>query len=104
MTATIPVGISPIAVAITPDGSRAYVVNLGSDTLSIIDTATNLVMATVATQGTCSVAIAITPAAVPTSKDQCKNGGWRTFGAPAGPFRNQGDCVRYVERNRGRHD
>lgn len=29
---------------------------------------------------------------VPTSKDQCKNGGWRTFGA----FRNQGDCVSFV--------
>jgi len=28
----------------------------------------------------------------PTSKDQCKNGGWRTFGA----FKNQGDCVSFV--------
>jgi len=29
---------------------------------------------------------------LPTSKEQCKNGGWRTFGA----FRNQGDCVSFV--------
>jgi hypothetical protein len=29
---------------------------------------------------------------VPTSKDQCKNGGWRAFGA----FKNQGDCVSFV--------
>jgi hypothetical protein len=30
----------------------------------------------------------------PTSKDQCKNGGWQTFNNPA--FKNQGDCVSYV--------
>jgi hypothetical protein len=29
----------------------------------------------------------------PTSKDQCKNAGWRSFGSV---FRNQGDCVSYV--------
>ena len=28
----------------------------------------------------------------PTSKEQCTNGRWRTFGL----FRNQGDCVSYV--------
>jgi hypothetical protein len=28
----------------------------------------------------------------PTAKDQCKHGGWRTFGR----FKNQGDCVRFV--------
>jgi hypothetical protein len=31
--------------------------------------------------------------ALPTSKDQCKNGGWRNFGSL---FRNQGDCVSFV--------
>jgi hypothetical protein len=30
----------------------------------------------------------------PTSKDQCKNGGWKTFTNPA--FKNQGDCVSFV--------
>jgi hypothetical protein len=29
---------------------------------------------------------------VPTSKDQCKQGGWRAYGA----FKNQGDCVSFV--------
>jgi len=33
--------------------------------------------------------------AAPTSKDQCKNGGWQTFINP-GTFKNQGDCVSYV--------
>ena len=28
----------------------------------------------------------------PTSADQCKNGGWKSFGI----FKNQGDCVSYV--------
>jgi hypothetical protein len=28
----------------------------------------------------------------PTAKDQCKNGGWRTYGV----FKNQGDCVSFV--------
>jgi hypothetical protein len=30
--------------------------------------------------------------ATPTSKDQCKNGGWRNYGI----FKNQGDCVSFV--------
>ena len=30
----------------------------------------------------------------PTSKDQCKDGGWQTFNNPT--FKNQGDCVSYV--------
>ncbi|MDR0359310.1 MAG: ubiquitin family protein [bacterium] len=30
--------------------------------------------------------------ALPTSRDQCKNGGWMSFGV----FRNQGDCVSFV--------
>ena len=29
---------------------------------------------------------------LPTSVDQCKNGGWKTFGV----FKNQGDCVSFV--------
>jgi hypothetical protein len=29
---------------------------------------------------------------LPTSKDQCKNGGWKTYGS----FRNQGDCITFV--------
>lgn len=40
-----------------------------------------------------SAALEITvEASLPTSKDQCKDGGWMTFGV----FKNQGDCVSYV--------
>jgi len=27
--------------------------------------------------------------------DQCKNGGWKNFPSPPGPFKNQGQCVSY---------
>src|SRR3989338_6963259 len=34
---------------------------------------------------------------VPTNKNQCKNGGWKTFTDPY--FKNQGQCVSYVQAN-----
>ena len=34
--------------------------------------------------------------ALPTSKDQCMNGGWRNYPQ----FKNQGDCVSFVETGR----
>lgn len=37
-------------------------------------------------------------AASPTSKDDCKNGGWRNYKG----FRNQGGCVSYVEHHNGK--
>ena len=38
-------------------------------------------------------ALAVTPAPrVPTSKEQCKNGGWRNFPQ----FKNQGQCIAFV--------
>ena len=38
----------------------------------------------IVTQGTCEPEL-------PTAKEQCKDGGWATFG-----FRNQGQCVAFV--------
>jgi YVTN family beta-propeller protein len=48
VTATVVVGSRPYGVAVTPDGSRVYVANGFSDTVSVISTATNTVTATVA--------------------------------------------------------
>jgi len=31
----------------------------------------------------------------PTNKDQCKNGGWQLFNYPR-TFKNQGDCIQFV--------
>ena len=41
------VGFQPIGVAVTPDGTKVYVVNSGSNSVSIINAATNKVTATV---------------------------------------------------------
>ena len=37
------------------------------------------------------------PAGLPTSKDQCKDGGWQNVKRADGSgFKNQGDCIQYV--------
>jgi YVTN family beta-propeller protein len=43
----VPVGNYPYGVAVTPDGTKAYVTNEGSNNVSVIDTATENVTATV---------------------------------------------------------
>jgi YVTN family beta-propeller protein len=56
------VGQQPEAVAITPDGSRAYVPNSTDSTISVIDTKTNAVVQTIPlATGAGPRAIAITP-------------------------------------------
>ena len=47
VTATIPVGIFPTGVAVSPDGSTVYVANFIDETVSVIATATNTVTATI---------------------------------------------------------
>jgi hypothetical protein len=36
----------------------------------------------------------------PTSKDQCKKGGWKSFNNPS--FKNQGQCIAYVNHHDGK--
>jgi gliding motility-associated-like protein len=43
---TIPVGTTPQAVAVSPDGSRVYITNTNDNTISVINTATNTVIST----------------------------------------------------------
>ncbi|MEU6221972.1 YncE family protein, partial [Streptomyces sp. NPDC047022] len=54
------VGNTPTRVAITPDGTHAYVTNQNSNTVSVIDTTTNTVTATIHVGGIPS-GVAITP-------------------------------------------
>lgn len=44
---TIPVDNGPVAIAVHPDGTRVYVANEGGETVSVIDSETNQVIATV---------------------------------------------------------
>src|ERR1035437_1245398 len=61
VTGTIPVGANPDAIAISPDGSKAYVANYDvNGTVSVINTATNTVIATI-TVGTDPYAVAVSP-------------------------------------------
>jgi len=89
------VGSFPVGVAITPDEARAYVTNLFSNSVSVINTASNTVVATVGV-GNFPAGVAITPGiGPPTDKNQCKKGGWKVFRIPE-KFKNQGDCVSFV--------
>ena len=47
VTATIPVGDGPYGVAVSPDGTLAYVTNYYDNTVSVISTASNTVTATI---------------------------------------------------------
>jgi YVTN family beta-propeller protein len=66
VTATVPIGEGPFDVAIGPDGQNAYVAALGPGNVSVIDTSTTHVSATVSTgpPGTDPFNIAATSSAV----------------------------------------
>jgi YVTN family beta-propeller protein len=87
-------------LAATADSKRVYVCSqgdLGPDSsVAVIDTATNMVVDEIPGM-TCPNGIAIAPPQFPRSKDDCKGLGYQQFGPPA--FRNQGQCVRYVNEH-----
>ena len=60
MTGTLPVGTAPTRVAVTRDGSRAYVTNRDSDSISVIDTAADAVIETIPV-GDSPTYLAVTP-------------------------------------------
>jgi len=59
VTATIAVGIGPIGVAVSPDGSTVYVTNR-DNTVSVIAAASNTVIATIPV-GSQPIGVAVTP-------------------------------------------
>ena len=95
--ATVPTGTSPIGVAVSPEGRSAYVTNIGSDSVSQYDVGPTGLLSpkspAAVAAGSLPQGIAVSPPArTPTSKGQCKTGGWRSFPG----FKNQGDCVSFV--------
>jgi len=57
VVASIPVGGEPSDVTVSPDGSRVYVTNLLSDSMSVIDTVSRTVVDTVLVPGASTVAL-----------------------------------------------
>jgi YVTN family beta-propeller protein len=57
----IPVGSTPIGVAVNPAGTRVYVANSGSNSVSVIDTATNTVIGSPIPVGGQPIGVAVTP-------------------------------------------
>ncbi len=58
---TVPVGTMPTGVVITPDGAKAYVLNEGDGTVSVITTATNTVILPPISVGAFPFGAAVTP-------------------------------------------
>jgi YVTN family beta-propeller protein len=81
---------------VSPDGRSVYVGNTGSNSISQYDVGAGGALtpkspATVAA-GTNPFGVAVSPEVrVPTSKDQCKNGGYAQFG-----FASQGQCLAFL--------
>ena len=94
-------GDEPLGVAVSPDGGSLYVTNTGdffdpaNDSVSQYDIGAGGAPPknppTVAT-GDRPFGVAVSPLSQPTSKEQCKCGGWRQF-----DFKNQGQCMRFVK-------
>ena len=57
---TTTVGNNPYGVAVSPNGTRAYVTNQASNTVSVVNTATNAVVATI-TVGSAPTAVTVSP-------------------------------------------
>ena len=61
VVATVGVGVAPLQAAVSPDGSQAWIVNSTSNSVSVIDTATNTVIGSPIAVGTEPLGIAIAP-------------------------------------------
>jgi DNA-binding beta-propeller fold protein YncE len=94
---SVAAGTGPGAPAISADGKSLYAPNQGDGmvlqyTVQADGTLTPKSPPSVAA-GSGPHEIAITPTAgMPTSNEQCKNGGWRNFPQ----FKNQGQCIAFV--------
>jgi DNA-binding beta-propeller fold protein YncE len=97
---TVATGVAPFEVAVSPNGPSAYVTNLQDNAISQYDLGPGGALQaksppTVA-GGDGPFGIAISPPPrVPTTKGQCKHGGWKQFS-----FKSQGRCIAFVNHHR----
>ncbi len=90
--AEIPVGLHPSGMTLSPDGTRLYVANANSDTVSVIDTSSLQVVATWDTRPTPELPFGSAPNALAISPD-----GARLFVANGG-----NNCVAVLDTNTGK--
>jgi YVTN family beta-propeller protein len=94
----LPAGQEPLGLAVSPDGGSVYVTNRRSDDVSQYDVGGDGTLSpkspAAVPAGDVPLGVAVSPLSrAPTTKQQCKNGGYRQFG-----FRNQGQCIAFVNR------
>jgi 6-phosphogluconolactonase (cycloisomerase 2 family) len=90
--------VLPVGIAVTPDSKNAYLTDFANssvwqyriDPQSGALTSPSAVATDFQPKG---IAVGPLPR-VPTTKDQCKHGGWRSFPQ----FKNQGRCVAFIAR------
>jgi YVTN family beta-propeller protein len=61
ITSTIPVGVTPVYGVMTPDFKRAYIMNKGSNTVSVINAQTNALDSFTGSTGTGTIAVGTEP-------------------------------------------
>jgi DNA-binding beta-propeller fold protein YncE len=95
--ASVPTANALYGIAISPDGKNVYATDDFSSVFQFDVGAGGVLSPRTPASvpaGDSPTGIAVTPVPrAPTSKDQCKNGGWRNFPQ----FKNQGDCISFVE-------
>lgn len=98
VSTTIPfLAVAPAGIEIQPGGAFAWVAHGLTGSVDLFATATNTPATSIATGGQpVDIAFVVKTPAGPTSKEQCKNGGWATFTNPT--FMNQGQCIAYVNQ------
>jgi 6-phosphogluconolactonase (cycloisomerase 2 family) len=100
--AAVAAGQNPLGIAVHPDGRSVYAANGGGGSVSQYSVEAGGTLnakspATVAA-GANPLDIGVGPLPrMPTGKGQCKRGGWRDFPG----FRNQGECIAFVNRGPG---
>ena len=94
----VPAGVVPKGIAVSSDGQSAYVANQASQNVSQYEVGTggelSLHSPATTAAGRSPTGVAVSPAARPTTKENCRHGGWREFG-----FTSKRQCIRFVKRH-----
>jgi hypothetical protein len=108
-------GCNNVTPVMNTDGSATYTFNAATIAASgqvpfptgtiqsvdvLVDVQGSADLTTITVNGVTQVPV-VSKVGPPTSKDQCKNGGWKTFDNPT--FKNQGECVSFVASHGRKH-